>query len=378
MLYNLNELKIINRDSLQKSAGKELTGGEWRTMNGAHVYVKDGKVAAGAHGALSMSYVRVKNKQKTKNFGSQYGQDIEPHGEYISHDSMDGKSQLPENDHASYEYGKIHFKNPLYLEHNGTGHGGWKTELSEKFGGKKGKALSTAIKKAGHDGIVTIDSKYGHINETVNLAGEKSEHGAEPDKTSKSMDFDLQKAIKGTTKTHAKKLHKELPAGGVWRTMNGHHIYILNGQIIAGASPTAKGDSLKKMDKKTVGEHQNALEAEAKEAKKKAAAKKKADKLKAQKAKEKDEKANAKATPTKINEPKPTAVPNKKPKAKAGTPAPIEPPKVEHSLKPKKPKGAQTTKQATNPEPIKLVLDPDKAPPAKKKPRRRSQLPLPK
>lgn len=138
-----------------------------------------GKVVAGGGKELHMSYVRIHNPkgQKTPNFGSTYGQDIEPHGEYISHDSMDGKSKI---DLPNYEYGKIHFKNPLMVEHVSTGHGGWKSEVSEKFGGKTGKALSTAIKKAGHDGIVTVDSKSGHINETVNLSGTKSEHGAEP------------------------------------------------------------------------------------------------------------------------------------------------------------------------------------------------------
>lgn len=42
----------------------------------------------------------------------------------------------------------------------------------------------------------------------------------------------LAKAIK---RSEAKKLHGDLPEGGVWRTIRGHHVYIKNGKIIAGA-----------------------------------------------------------------------------------------------------------------------------------------------
>ena len=101
--------------------------------------------------------------------GDMFAQSIEPAGEYIAHDTMNGSNQIP-----GFEYGKISFKSPLVLEHKSTGHGGWKTDLSNMFGGKKGKALSNAIKKAGHDGIITIDSKTGEILETVNLAGTKN------------------------------------------------------------------------------------------------------------------------------------------------------------------------------------------------------------
>ena len=101
--------------------------------------------------------------------GDMFAQSIEPAGEYIAHDTMNGSNQIP-----GFEYGKISFKSPLVLEHKSTGHGGWKTDLSNMFGGKKGKALSNAIKKAGHDGIITIDSKTGEILETVNLAGNKN------------------------------------------------------------------------------------------------------------------------------------------------------------------------------------------------------------
>ncbi len=116
----------------------------------------------------TMSYYH--NPQPSpKMAGDMFAQSIEPAGEYIAHDTMNGSNQIP-----GFEYGKISFKSPLVLEHKSTGHGGWKTDLSNMFGGKKGKALSNAIKKAGHDGIITIDSKTGEILETVNLAGNKN------------------------------------------------------------------------------------------------------------------------------------------------------------------------------------------------------------
>ena len=116
----------------------------------------------------TMSYYH-NTQPSPKMAGDMFAQSIEPAGEYIAHDTMNGSNQIP-----GFEYGKISFKSPLVLEHKSTGHGGWKTDLSNMFGGKKGKALSNAIKKADHDGIITIDSKTGEILETVNLAGTKN------------------------------------------------------------------------------------------------------------------------------------------------------------------------------------------------------------
>lgn len=116
----------------------------------------------------TMSYYH-NTQPSPKMAGDMFAQSIEPSGEYIAHDTMNGSNQIP-----GFEYGKISFKSPLVLEHKSTGHGGWKTDLSNMFEGKKGKALSNAIKKAGHDGIITVDSKTGEILETVNLAGNKN------------------------------------------------------------------------------------------------------------------------------------------------------------------------------------------------------------
>lgn len=115
---------------------------------------------------ITVSYFHNKEKSPVVK-GDEFAQSIEPAGEYMGNDTMDGKYRIP-----GFEYGKITFNNPLVLDFKTTGHGGWKTDLSNLFGGKKKKALSNAIKKAGYDAVVTIDES-GNIREIVNLNGKK-------------------------------------------------------------------------------------------------------------------------------------------------------------------------------------------------------------
>ena len=109
-----------------------------------------------------------KNLEKApKNLNMDFGQKIEPAGDYLVVDTYDmSKNMIP-----NHEYGKITFNNPLVLEHIDTTSNGWKKTLSEMFGGKTGKSLSNAVKKAGYDGIITHDS-YGY-SEAVNINGIK-------------------------------------------------------------------------------------------------------------------------------------------------------------------------------------------------------------
>lgn len=120
---------------------------------------------------LTMTYVRVPN-QNTQNYGSTYGQNIEPAGEYMSMDTSQGKHKI-----AGYEYGTILFKKPLVLEHINTGDTGWKKTVSDMYNGLTGKKLTDALIEDGYDAIVTYD-KYGY-NEIVNLNGTKL--GSDPD-----------------------------------------------------------------------------------------------------------------------------------------------------------------------------------------------------
>lgn len=125
----------------------------------------------GKDGSITMTYVRIKN-QGTQHHGAKYGQNIEPAGEYMQMDTMKGTAKV---DSPNYEYGKIHFNKPLILEHKSTDDKGWKRDLSNMYGGKTGKALSSAIKKDGYDAVMTWEKRKGkrEWSEIVNLTGRK-------------------------------------------------------------------------------------------------------------------------------------------------------------------------------------------------------------
>lgn len=114
---------------------------------------------------ITMNYVRIPN-QNTPYYGSSFGQNIEPAGEYMSMDTMQGKNKI-----ESYEYGTIQFKKPLVLEHINTTDTGWKKTVSDMYNGLTGKKLTKALIKDGYDAIITYDD-YGY-NEIVNLNGNK-------------------------------------------------------------------------------------------------------------------------------------------------------------------------------------------------------------
>lgn len=118
----------------------------------------------------TLAYMRNLGNGKTSNYGSRYGQNIEPAGEYMIMDEL--YEERPNNYMLpNYEYGFITFSKPLILDFIDTTDKGWKKTLSDKYKGLTGKRLSNAIKKDGYDGIITV-SNYG-IEEIVNLCGHK-------------------------------------------------------------------------------------------------------------------------------------------------------------------------------------------------------------
>lgn len=158
---------------------------------------------------LTMTYVRVPN-QNTQYYGSKYGQNIEPAGEYMSMDTMQGKNKID-----GYEYGTIQFKKPLVLEHINTGDTGWKKTVSDMYNGLTGKKLTEALIKDGYDAIVTYD-EYGY-SEIVNLNGTKLSDSA----SSSGVRFSLSDAVEETKdlmalhNLTAEKLLKSLKIGGL-------------------------------------------------------------------------------------------------------------------------------------------------------------------
>lgn len=120
-----------------------------------------------------VTFPYAKNTAKSPNMGTEYAQDIEPAGDYITYsDLSDEQKDKFKSENPSWIFGTIHFNNPLVMPNETTGHGGWKTKLSDAYNGLTGKKLSRAIMKAGYDGIITVD-KYGP-SEIVNLSGIKN------------------------------------------------------------------------------------------------------------------------------------------------------------------------------------------------------------
>lgn len=106
------------------------------------------------------------NTEKSPQLGAMYGQDIEPHGKYIT-----SRGPADNFGDSRWETGEAHFANPLHVEFGGEyGHeSNWKNRLSAEHGGKTGLALSRALVSKGHDAIVTHDG-YG-MSEIVDLRG---------------------------------------------------------------------------------------------------------------------------------------------------------------------------------------------------------------
>ena len=133
----------------------------WKDDHHAEIHEHGTKFQTGHSVVVPVTH----RKQKTQNFGSRYGQDIEPAGRYVVHGHHGEQGTRDEGwgHKVTTTHDTVHFKNPLVIHHNGTGSepGMWKRRLSDQYGGKKGKALSRAIAKDGHDAIVTVDS-YNH------------------------------------------------------------------------------------------------------------------------------------------------------------------------------------------------------------------------
>lgn len=117
-------------------------------------------------GPVTFPYLR--NTERAPDMGSMYDQDIEPHGRYLTY--HDG----PKPQEGRWETGEVSFENPLHLDFGGNYGtvGNWKHRLSKEYGGRKGKALSRAVVKAGHDAIITHD-EYGP-SEIVDLTSFQS------------------------------------------------------------------------------------------------------------------------------------------------------------------------------------------------------------
>lgn len=121
----------------------------------AHSVPKDPRV---------IKYAR--NTERSQYFGSRFGQDIEPSGRYMI-ELPDGVPLV-----KGWEGGEVAFQNPLVIDW-GDGYdaaNSWKRILSERYGGKTGKALTNALRADGYDGIITM--RGAETSEIVDLTAD--------------------------------------------------------------------------------------------------------------------------------------------------------------------------------------------------------------
>jgi hypothetical protein len=115
-----------------------------------------------------VEFPHIHSKRKTPNYGSRFGQDIEPSGKYISHAAK--YSDL----HPDWETGMTQFKNPLVIKlkpedrDETYGSQGWKARLAQHFGAK-GLKLSHKLLQSGYDGVVTVYPDGKNTSEIVDL-----------------------------------------------------------------------------------------------------------------------------------------------------------------------------------------------------------------
>ena len=119
-----------------------------------------------------VSFTYLRNTVPAPDMGARFGQDIEPAGRYISHRTT--TADLPPEHRlatgevvTAWEAGDVAFENPLVIEHGDTRD--WKARLSAAYDGKTGKELSEAIRRDGHDGVVTVNTEKGFTSEIVDL-----------------------------------------------------------------------------------------------------------------------------------------------------------------------------------------------------------------
>jgi hypothetical protein len=99
----------------------------------------------------------LKNPEKAPNFGSKFGQDVEPSGFFCVKKNNDFN---PPNWYS----GEAILKNPLYIKVDENSLITWKYELAKKYKKKK-QSLTNQLIKDGYDGIVTLysDGSTGEI-----------------------------------------------------------------------------------------------------------------------------------------------------------------------------------------------------------------------
>lgn len=101
----------------------------------------------------------MKNMVPAGNYGSTYGQDVEPSGTYVSEKTYEGP--IPNDGRAKYVEGIANIMKPYYINLDDYGNPiDYKYDLSKKYKAK-GKKLTDKMMRDGYDAIVTYDEIKG-------------------------------------------------------------------------------------------------------------------------------------------------------------------------------------------------------------------------
>jgi len=127
-----------------------------------------------------------RNPISAPDFKDTYGQDIEPHGKYVTK-IEEGTSPV-----EGWEHGEIEFTNPLIIPWGQGGYSdkdNWKQVLRDRYN-KTGLELSNALIADGYDGIITTDPD-GSTMEIVDLSVLNNNFGKRKASSSEQDDYDL-------------------------------------------------------------------------------------------------------------------------------------------------------------------------------------------
>lgn len=124
----------------------------------------DGIGKEGSGQPIEFEYIHINEANNLSKNDNSFNQQREPVGQFVRENNSGFKTEGP------FITGVKQFEAPLIVDFGGDYQSGenWKDKLSEAFDGKSGKGLTSAIKDAGYDSIITIDED-GDFSEMVDL-----------------------------------------------------------------------------------------------------------------------------------------------------------------------------------------------------------------
>lgn len=126
----------------------------------------EGRAGVGYQTGQSAEISVLKNPEQAPDMGAEFGQDVEPAGDYVTEQEA---NFVPEG----WEQADISISNPLVIPVSDDTQITYKRDLSERYGGLTGQELSDAIRADGHDAIIT-QNEDGSTREIILLENQRT------------------------------------------------------------------------------------------------------------------------------------------------------------------------------------------------------------